>query len=55
MVRYLVSALIAVTTLFATFYGLAKTVGHGSPTEIPIVGQLELLAPSPAAEPRQER
>lgn len=44
MIRYLVSALIAALTLFATLLGLSKAIGPGSPGELLIVGQLELLA-----------
>jgi hypothetical protein len=44
LVRYLVSALVAVLTLFVTFFALTKAIGPGSPAEVLIVGELELIA-----------
>lgn len=51
VIRYLVSAFAAVLTLFAILYGISKAVGPGSPAEVLIVGQLELITSRLAGAP----
>ena len=54
LIRYLVSAIVAILTLGAIFFGLSKLVGPGSPADTYIVGKLELLT-SPASDKPPEK
>ena len=54
MIRYFVSAIIAALALFSMLFGLSKAIGPGSPGELLIIGQLDLLD-SPQSEDSSDK
>jgi len=55
VIRFLVSGLVAAVALFATLYAMSRAIDPGSPGDVLIVGQLELLVPGEPAKPSEDR
>ena len=53
MIRYIVSAIAAVVTLFATFYGLSKVISPESGA-LAIIGHLDLSSPPQSEAPQED-
>ena len=53
--RFLGSAVVALLTLAAILYGMAKAVGPGSPGSLYIIGKLELMMTPSAPDAADER
>lgn len=54
MIRYVVSAIAALITLFVTFYGLSLAIAPGTSGYLAIIGHLGLFSPPQSEAPRED-